>query len=67
MVKTLRCEPIATGRRRYPPDRERTLLDEVARPGASVSEIARRPRNAPWVMGRSRASKATRRWFPEAR
>lgn len=51
MVKTLKFDPVPPGRRRrYTPEQKRTLLDEAARPGASISEVARTYGIAPSVM-----------------
>lgn len=43
MSKHVNLEPAAPGkRRRYTPEQKRTLLEEAAKPGQSISEVGRR-------------------------
>src|SRR5258708_6314407 len=51
MSDTIAIEPFQAGRRRhYTPEQKRSLLDETTRPGASVSEIARKYGVAPSML-----------------
>jgi len=51
MSDTIAIEPFQAGRRRhYTPEQKRSLLDETTRPGASVSEVARKYGVAPSML-----------------
>jgi transposase len=51
MSDTISIEPSQAGRRRhYTPEQKRALLDESTRPGASVSEVARKYGVAPSML-----------------
>ena len=51
MSETIAIEPVQAGRRRhYTPEQKRALLDEAIRPGASVSEVARKYGVAPSML-----------------
>ena len=51
MEKRIKLEAAEAGRRRrFTPEQKRALLDESARPGASISQVARRYGIAPSVM-----------------
>lgn len=51
MSNDLNLEPATPGRRRrYTPEQKRALLDEAARPGNSISEVARQYGVAPSLL-----------------
>lgn len=51
MSEIITIEPFQSGRRRhYTPEQKRALLDETTRPGASVSEVARKYGVAPSML-----------------
>lgn len=76
MSNELEIEPLVPGRRRrYTPEQKRTLLEEAAQPGASISIVARRHGIAPSVMflwrramddATNKSLKANERLVPES-